>query len=154
MKAAAAIGVWTLLFLAGGCGTGQETGEHDTLAATTPPRADQPLPSIQLQTRTDTVDALRTTAHHDTAASTDTAYTAYSVQIGAFRDPANAGQIVARARERYHFPVLNDFFPRQGLYQIRIGMFATQEEAHAFRERMQKEFPEEYRDCWVVTLKP
>lgn len=75
------------------------------------------------------------------------------VQIGAFKDPYNASRIQTLARARYRIPVLNDFHPVYGLYQIRIGFFETVEAARGFRDRLRQEFPNDYADSWVVQLK-
>jgi cell division septation protein DedD len=74
------------------------------------------------------------------------------VQIGAFKDAQNASRIQALARERYHQPVFNDYNTAISLYQIRLGFFETREAAREFRDRMAREFPEEYKDSWVAQL--
>jgi cell division protein FtsN len=76
----------------------------------------------------------------------------YMVQIGAFKDPINASRVQALARERFRVPVVNDYQPFLKLYQTRIGFFRTEEEADKFRQRMQREFPKDYRDAWIVQL--
>ena len=75
------------------------------------------------------------------------------VQIGAFKDPQKASRVQTVARERLHMPVLNDYHTALDLYQIRIGFFETYEAAQNFRIRMQKEFPTDYEDSWIVQLK-
>ena len=75
------------------------------------------------------------------------------VQIGAFKDPQKASRVQTVARERLHMPVLNDYHAALDLYQIRIGFFETYEAAQGFRLRMQKEFPTDYNDSWIVQLK-
>ena len=77
----------------------------------------------------------------------------FMVQIGAFKDPQYASAVQTAARERYHMPVLNDYNTSYALYQIRIGFFETKEAAYAFRLRMRREYPADYRDAWVVQLK-
>ena len=50
-------------------------------------------------------------------------------------------------------PVLNDYHTTLGLYQIRIGFFESREAAQVFLEKMQHDFPNEYKDSWIVQLK-
>lgn len=75
------------------------------------------------------------------------------VQIGAFKDPHNASKVQVSARNRYHMPVLNDYDIAHGYYQIRIGFFESEDAARALCERLQKEYPNDYKDSWVVQLK-
>jgi cell division protein FtsN len=76
----------------------------------------------------------------------------YMIQIGAFKDPSNASQVQALARERFRIPVLNDYHTMLKLYQIRIGFFETFDEADKFRRRLKSEFADDYKDAWIVQL--
>lgn len=108
---------------------------------------------MEFETKTDTVAMEKT--HLDSVATHEgrDIQIKYMVQIGAFRDPNLATAVQTAAREGYHLPVLNDFNPAYGLYQIRIGFFETREDAHEFRQRMQRDYPSDYKDAWVVQLK-
>ncbi len=140
------------LLLLIGCGTSEET------AQTPPPNP--PAPTVQqaqpkpdFETRTDTVAARRKATDTSVPASHRDLQIRYMVQIGAFKDPANASAVQTAARQRYHMPVVNDYHTKLSLYQIRIGFFETRGAAETFRERMKREFPKDYTDSWVVQLK-
>jgi cell division protein FtsN len=108
---------------------------------------------VQFRTRTDTVAVVHSTTPDSTAPAGGTQTLRYMVQIGAFKDPQLATAVQAAARQRYQLPVLNDYNPLVGLYQIRIGSFSSREEAIEFKNQMQREFPIDYRDSWIVQLK-
>jgi len=143
------IGLLLLVALMG-CGSSTDTQETQ---ATPPPRLVIKQPGMEFETKTDTVAMEKT--HLDSVATHEgrDIQIKYMVQIGAFRDPNLATAVQTAAREGYHLPVLNDFNPAYGLYQIRIGFFETREDAHEFRQRMQRDYPSDYKDAWVVQLK-
>jgi len=107
----------------------------------------------EFETRTDTVATVHMKEQQQRSGAHREPQIRFMVQIGAFKDPKNASEIQTSARQRYHLPVLNDYHTKLGLYQIRIGFFETREAAQAFRLRMQQEFSNDYKDCWVVQLK-
>lgn len=135
--------------LLAGCSTAppvpESTSPPDTSAAALAP----PQP-VEFVTRTDTVDVLAIEGLQAPDSTTTTGEERYAVQIGAFKAPENASQAQNLARARYQIPVLNEFTPKLALYQIRIGSFASREEARAFLLRMQAEHPEDYKDSWIV----
>ena len=108
---------------------------------------------MEFETRTDTVALEK--AQLDSAARHQTRelQVRYMVQIGAFKDPQYASTVQTTARARYHIPALNDYNTALGLYQIRIGFFETKAHAYAFRQQMLREYPNEYKDAWVVQLR-
>jgi cell division septation protein DedD len=142
--------------LIGGCaasdGTRQEPPAPVTTPAVTPATAPVQQPE-EFVTRIDTVEAAG--AHEPVIADSTLAEgeVRFSIQIGAFRDPANASSAQAHARERYALPVLNEFQERAGLYQIRIGSFALREEARIQLTRMKTDYPAEYKDSFIVQAK-
>jgi cell division septation protein DedD len=138
---------FTTIFL--GCGTTEETPSPPAQVSQPEP----PPPPKAFESRTDTVSAVHTVAGQRDSASAAQPHSRWLVQIGAFKDPLLANASQASARQRYAMTVLNDYNPLVGLYQIRIGFFETKDLAQAFRERMQKEFPEEYKGAWVVEFK-
>ena len=153
VKPIALIRAACILLLLGGCGT---TAEVDELQEQIPePPAVQPAhpPAMQLETRTDTVDAVHGAGHALENAKSREPQVKFMIQIGAFKDPHNASTVQMLARDRYHLPVLNDYNTTSGLYHIRIGVFETRESAYAFRQKMLAEHPDAYRDSWVVQLK-
>ncbi len=137
-----------------GCGSTEETTEQappqpQPVVVAKPPVQEKPV----FETRTDTVSTVRKAERHPGGANRREAQIRFMVQIGAFKDPQNASRVQTTARQRYHLPVLNDYHTKLALYQIRIGFFETREAAVSFRSRMMREFPEDYKDTWVVQLK-
>lgn len=147
------------LFL-GGCAATDGTRSDAAAPDAAPPGAPPPQPAVQQQpeefvARVDTIEAAGSAATGGAAVADSTIVTGevfFSVQIGAFKEPANASVAQALARERYTFPVLNEFQERQGLYRIRIGNFATRDEATAHLVRMRTTFPADYRDSFILQL--
>ncbi len=138
-----------LLFAA--CG-GTETVQEEA-APPTPPPAQVTPKKTEFETRTDTVDAAKSGERSQPAAVQHEPQIRFMVQIGAFKDPANASRVQTAARERFHLPVINDFHMKRGLYQIRLGFFERRADATAFRARMISDYPKEYTDSWIVQLK-
>ncbi len=134
-----------------GCGAAEETQEP----VTPPPRpaAKEETTRMEFESTTDTVDVTQAGRTDSANAPGGEQRIRFMVQIGAFKNPPLAAAVQTLARTRYHMPVLNDFVLKVGLYQIRIGFFETREAAMAFRARMQKDYPEDYRDAWVVQLR-
>jgi cell division protein FtsN len=133
-----------------GCGTVSDFTEQDEKPDTTEVQTAQ---TLQLETRTDTVRAERNIRSGPRNAEAERDTIRFTVQIGAFKDPHNASRVQQDARARFHLPVVNDYHTRYSLYQIRIGFFTTKEEADDFRKNLQREYPGDYGDAWVVTLK-
>ena len=116
------------------------------------PRTEPPR-GVQVRTSADTVNALHAAVHGTVGAAEKRAGDRFTVQIGAFREAPRAGALQAQARRRFHESVLNDYHAGTGLYQIRIGSFATREEARAFLERIRHDYPADYADSWIVHLR-
>jgi cell division protein FtsN len=108
---------------------------------------------MEFKSKTDTVDVTQTGRIDSITTGGREAKIRFMVQIGAFKEPRLAAAVQALARERFRMPVLNDYFLQSGLYQIRIGFFETRDAATAFLARMKKEYPEDYKDAWVVQLR-
>jgi cell division septation protein DedD len=77
---------------------------------------------------------------------------AFTVQIGAFKEPKNAARAQALAQERYKHQVFSDFNQRLGLYQIRIGIFASHAEAEEFLHQIRQDYPLDYRESWIASV--
>jgi cell division septation protein DedD len=133
-----------------GCGTVEESRES---LPPPPPVVQQKPEKLKFETRTDTVYSKKTGYAGSKTPIERERQIRFMVQIGAFKDPQKASEVQLLARERYRLPVLNDFHPTVLLYQIRIGFFETRKAAYEFRERMHREFPDDYNDAWVVQLK-
>ena len=131
------------------CGTSPTTEEKPPSGA--PARVSPE--DVQFHTRADTVTALHGAEHGTVGAPGRTEQIRFMVQIGAYKDPHHASVVQAEARKRYAIPVLNDFYAGAGLYQIRIGFFESREAARAFQQKMQRDYPSDYKDSWIVQLK-
>jgi len=124
-------------------------------AEQTPPPPPQPQEAspLQFETKQDTVFLQNERENGLRISSERGPEIRFMVQIGAFKDAQNASGVQTLTRERYHVPVLNDFHTGLSLYQIRVGFFETYEAAQAFRLRLQREYPGDYNDSWIVKLK-
>jgi cell division septation protein DedD len=141
--------------LLSGCGQEEEITRTtaDTTAVAPRRLAPQPPKAPEIESRTDTVNSVHREEGESGAGDSTGAQIRFMVQVGAFKDPQLASAIQTETRNRYHLPVLNDYFAALGLYQIRVGFFTTREEAHLFRQKMIDEFPADYKDSWVVQLR-
>ena len=135
-----------------GCGSSTETQETQTLPP--PPTVmKQVPPKMEFETKTDTVAMEKSQLDSARSHQSLDLQVRYMVQIGAFKDPRYASTVQTTARARYRIPALNDYNTALGLYQIRIGFFETKADAYVFRRRMLQEYPNDYKDAWVVQLK-
>jgi cell division septation protein DedD len=142
-----------IVLVLAGCGSTDESAVDEQTTPTPHSKAPIVPPRVKFETRTDTVTAVHAAGHSAGRRSGHEPLIRFMVQIGAFKDPQHASTIQTVARERYRMPVLNDYQTRRGLYQIRIGFFESRESANAFRARMIHDYPQEYKDSWVVQLK-
>jgi cell division protein FtsN len=108
---------------------------------------------MEFETKTDTVAMEKSQLDSARSHQSLDLQVRFMVQIGAFKDPQYASTVQTTARARYHIPALNDYNTALALYQIRIGFFETKADAYAFRQRMLREYPNDYKDAWVVQLK-
>lgn len=83
---------------------------------------------------------------------TPRAQTVFAVQIGAFREEANAARAKARLARRTKRPAAQHFDEALKLYRVTIGEFATQGEARRFAASIRKKYPREYKTAWVVRI--
>jgi cell division protein FtsN len=148
-------GVLSIIGIIGFFGNGCGTSDQAQLPPPPPvPEVKEEAPAhVEFRTRTDTVAVVHSTTPDSSAPAGGGVALRYMVQIGAFKDPQLATAVQAAARQRYQLPVLNDYNPLVGLYQIRIGSFSSREAATEFKNQMQREFPTEYKDSWIVQLK-
>lgn len=135
-----------------GCGGSTETQETETPASRVPPTR-QAAPGMEFETRTDTVAMEKSQLDSMHTPRLRELEVRYMVQIGAFKDPHYASIVQSAARERYHMPTVNDYNTALALYQIRLGFFETREAATVFKQRLQKDYPRDYKGAWVVQLK-
>lgn len=141
--------------LVSGCGSTDETREEEvpTPEAPPPPVVSAPVePPVSFSTRTDTVLSAPAVTPTAPVVNQRPPETQYLVQVGAFKDAEKATRVQNVTRERLAMTVLNDYNTLIGMYQIRVGFFETREAAAAFRDRIVKDYPEEYRDSWIVEL--
>jgi cell division septation protein DedD len=139
-----------------GCGSSGESVDNQREAPPqeqlSPPK-EEPAKKLGFETRIDTVTAVHGNEHKGPQVQGHDIQIRFTVQIGAFKDPHNASTVQSKARKRFRLPVLNDYLSGAGLYQIRIGFFESRAGAHAFRQQMIQEYPDDYKDAWVVQLK-
>jgi cell division protein FtsN len=141
-------------YLCSGCGPSQEAQEEKTLPPAEPVKQDVKKPDMEFEMRTDTVDAVRKKAEPGAVQADSTNWIIqYTVQVGAFKDPQNASLAQAKAKTRLQLPVTNEYDQKTGLYQIRVGSFARREEAAAFRQKLQRDYPGEYNDSWIAEVR-
>jgi cell division septation protein DedD len=146
---AVALSALLLSFGTMGCGSGEEMTQEETVAPDTV-RVPEP---VRFETQIDTIHTQRNSRPAIPPPHSVPEAIRFMVQIGAFKNPRNANALQQQARARFHQPVLNDYHTTYSLYQIRIGFFATREEAEQFRQQLQEQFPGDYKDAWVVQLK-
>ena len=136
-----------------GCGSSEQSRED--IPPAFPPDSSvgesQP-PVIQLEAKTDTLLSMGVTGHRTTDSSVADSSVRFAVQVGAFKEPKNAATMQAMIRAQYREPVMNEFNSKTGLYQIRVGQFASQQAAAAFLRRLLSEHPSSYKGSWVVQL--
>lgn len=145
-----ALSIMTVVLLMG-CSSSGETEDSETAPPTTP--TTKPTPGMEFETTTDTVALEKSQLESIRAPHTRDPEVRYMVQIGAFKDPQYASVVQSAARDRYHIPAVNDYNTALALYQIRMGFFETREAAVAFKQRIQRDYPKDYKDAWVVQLK-
>ncbi|MGA9117280.1 MAG: SPOR domain-containing protein [Bacteroidota bacterium] len=138
------------ILLLAGCGSGEEARRE----APPPEVAPAPPPDtlLHFETRTDTLSAALPRVAAETPPDTGSPALRFMVQVGAFRNPANADRLRHLTRSRCDMTVMNNYDAGLGLYQIRIGFFETYEAAAVFRTRLRADHPGEYRDAWIVGL--
>jgi len=132
-----------LLGLAAGCTSSEQQAEPSS------PKTDRPL---EFTSRTDTINMSRSNGSPPADEADSNHEIRYMVQIGAFSNPLNASRAQEIARQRFGVPVLNDYHTGLRLYQVRIGFFEDRESAAAFRQQLISEYPDDYRDAWIVQL--
>ncbi len=135
------------LYALPGCSSPEQTGQETATEATTEGR------EVRFEVRTDTVEVLKPDDPVVASPAASEPEIHFAVQIGAFRDPENARSVGDAARGRFSFPVTENYDAESGLYLVRVGTFQTRDAAHEIRLKMQKDYPKDYRDCWIVQVK-
>jgi cell division septation protein DedD len=137
----------------GGCAATDSTVQETSAPVAVQEATPAPPPPAELVARVDTIEAAGTAEAVVADSTLAEGEVRFSIQIGAFKEPANASATQARARERYTLPVLNEFQEHTGLYRIRIGSFTTREEAQSHLQRMKTDFPADYKRSFILQLK-
>ena len=140
-----AVLLMAVIGIAGCSSTGEQTSG-------TPPPQEPVRPPLEFESHMDTVLTSRPAGHEQGDRGNGDRAIRYMVQIGAFADPVNASRVQELARERFRIPVFNDYHTGLRLYQVRIGFFEDRTAAVDFRSRLIAEYPDDYRDAWVVQL--
>jgi len=130
-----------------GCSSPEEATQETPTDATTERQ------EVRFEVRTDTVVVVKPDEAVVASPAPREAEIRFAVQIGAFRDPENARSVGDAARGRFSSPVTNNYDTESGLYLVRVGAFETRDQAHELRVKMQRAYPKDYRDCWIVQVK-
>lgn len=125
--------------------------EGDTSAPTPPPRVDaEPAEADEPTAATDEAATPPAPTAEDEVGGDDLlAYAAdgeFVVQVGTFRDAARASRRVSEL-EKLGYPAFAVAHPAGGQVRVRIGYFATRDEADRFGLRFQKDHGGTY---WVA----
>ena len=101
----------------------------------------------------DTVDVQRKKKQSSVASSISVKAAApkkfYTVEIGAFKLQSNVKRHQEQLASRFKLPVRVLFDSSITLTRVCVGTFSTKTLASKFMEKMQKQFPKDYPDCWV-----
>ena len=138
------------ILLMDGCSSSGVT-ERDRLLTAPPDTATQ-THRTNFETRTDTVAVQRIKEQSEPTGAYNSAPIRFMVQIGSYKNAKNASEAQARARQRYKLPVVNDYNAARHRYQIRIGFFETDKAAGEFSSKLMHDYPQEYKDAWVVQI--
>lgn len=142
----------------------EENGsQQQTPAAVTPPPVVKPVqaqpaqtPKQGFTTKEDTIEVESAQRNHRpehkpvVPVKQSPAVTAFRVQIGAFKEEANAQRATGLLAKRYHKQAAFYFDDASKLFRVTIGNFATEKEAKKFAAAMKKKYPREYKNTWVV----
>jgi cell division protein FtsN len=74
----------------------------------------------------------------------------FTVQIGAFRNPANGDQAYRKAMQEFTESVYKDYNASSDFHRVMVGNFQTKTEALAFRQTCVEKG---YADAWVLPIK-
>ena len=74
----------------------------------------------------------------------------FAVQIGAFRNEANARHAKAVLEKRFRVPAQIVFDEAAKLYKVSAGSFATEKQAMRLAATMKKKYPRDYTRAWVI----
>ena len=75
---------------------------------------------------------------------------AFTVQIGAFARPKNALRNQKLAKSRFaKYPVYNNFIAQAKIYRVSVGKFDTKREALLAQKKILKQYPKDYKGCWI-----
>lgn len=132
-----------------GCGA---SGDVEKNWQNTPADTAAQTPKTTFETRTDTVTTVGTKQQPRPSAPYNSALVRFMVQIGSFKEVRFASAVQTLARERYKLPVVNDYNAARGRYQIRIGFFETEQDAKEFLLNLRSDYPQDYKDAWVIHL--
>jgi hypothetical protein len=76
----------------------------------------------------------------------------FTVQLGAYKQPANAEQAYRNAMRRFSLETNTEYDPADELYKITVGIFADYDTARTFCDRIIRDYPSDYADAWVVEI--
>lgn len=137
------------ILIVGGCGS-----SHDADKSWLYPVVDTTTQAHKttFETKTDTVTTVGSKQQIEVSTPYNSAPVRFMVQIGSFKEIQFAGAVQTLARERYQLPVVNEYDTARRRYQIRIGFFETEPDAREFLLKLRTDYPQEYKDAWVIQL--
>lgn len=141
--------IFIVTILLAGCGT---AGDVEKDWQNSPADTAAQTPKTTFETRTDTVTTVGTQQQPKPSAQYNSAPVRFMVQIGSFKKVRFASVAQTLARERYKLPVVNDYNAARRRYQIRIGFFETEHDAKEFLLKLRTDYPQEYKNAWVILL--
>jgi hypothetical protein len=76
----------------------------------------------------------------------------YSVQVGAFSDPSKAQTEATMTRGRVTNTVYVFFDSGTNMTKVTVGDFNDKDTARAFRDQLIQQYPDDYKDAWVLQV--
>lgn len=77
----------------------------------------------------------------------------YTVQVGAYRRAPFALALQKTLKSEHgEQPVFNLYTASDGMYRVTVGKFETLKEATKYRNKLAKEQPKRYGECWVTYI--
>lgn len=76
----------------------------------------------------------------------------FTIQIGAFKTPANAMRAEETVKKRYKQKTVSFFDEQLKLIRVFVGNFPSAKKANEFRKSIQQEHPKEYQTAFVWEL--
>jgi len=142
----------------------EENADRRMPAAAAPPPISAPVKQAQpaqthkqgFTTKEDTIEVESAQRNHRpeykpaVVARRTAATPTFRVQIGAFKEEANAQRATGKLAKRYQKPAAFYFDDTVKLFKVTVGNFRAEKDAKAFAKAMKKKYPKEYKTVWVI----